>query len=129
MCPRIWSDLKVFSFGIDGYAGNPELWWWAGGIERSGKIYFMAKHASQESNLARIGLCIQSFIVDVREDQMHALCEQPVASQLFLGDRNSGTDFYLAESYHRCLRWSFVPENAKPARSTIYCEKPETSCQ
>ena len=83
-CPRIWSDLKISSSDIDGYAGNPELWWWPGGIERNGKIHFMAKHASRESKLARMSSCIQSLMVDVRRNQTHVLCNQPAASQLSL---------------------------------------------
>ena len=83
-CPRIWSDLEISSFDVDGYAGNPELWWWPGGIERIGKIHFIAKYASRESKLARMGACIQSLVVDVRGDQPHARCSQPAASQLSL---------------------------------------------
>lgn len=83
-CPRIWTDLEVSSFDVDGYAGNPELWWWPGGIERIGKIHFMAQYASRGSKLARMGACIRSLVVDVRGDQPHALCSQPAASQLSL---------------------------------------------
>lgn len=80
-CPRIWSHLDISPFDIDGYAGNPELWWWPGPTERDGKIHFMAKHASRENKLARMGSYIESLLIDVRGDLTHALRNEPAASQ------------------------------------------------
>ncbi len=84
LCPRMWSHLNISPSDIDGYAGNPELWWWPGLTERHGKIHFMAKHASRKNKLARIGSYIESLRVDVRGDLTHALYNQPAASQLSL---------------------------------------------
>ncbi|KAL9068047.1 MAG: hypothetical protein Q9161_006492 [Pseudevernia consocians] len=84
LCPRIWSHLEISPFDIDGYAGNPELWWWPGLKERHGKIHFMAKHASRENELARMGSYIESLLVDVRSDLTPTLPNQPAASQLSL---------------------------------------------
>lgn len=81
LCPRIWSELHISPFDIDGYAGNPELWWWPGLKERHGKIHFMAKHASRENQLARMGSYIRSLVVDVRGDLAHTLRNEPAPSQ------------------------------------------------
>ena len=83
-CRRIWSDLHISPFDIDGYAGDPELWWWPGLTERHGKIYFMAKHASRKNKLAHMGSYIRSLVVDVRGDLAYALHNQPAPSQLSL---------------------------------------------
>lgn len=83
-CPRIWSDLRISCSDIDGYAGYPELWSWPGGIERYGKIHFMAEHASRESKLTRMNSCIRTLIVDIRPNQTQALSDQAVVSQLSL---------------------------------------------
>ncbi len=81
-CPMIWSQLEISSSDIYGYAGNPELWSWPGGIERNGKIHFMEKHVGRESKLARLQSCIRSLLVDIRGDETQALCNQPAVSQL-----------------------------------------------
>ncbi len=81
-CPMIWSQLGISSSDIDGYAGNPELWSWPGGIKRNGKIHFMQKHVGREGKLARLQSCIRSLLVDIRVDETHALCNQPAVSQL-----------------------------------------------
>lgn len=83
-CPRIWSELEISCFDIHGYAGNPELCSWPDGIERHGKIHFMAKHASRESKLARMNSRIQTLIVDVRRNQTPALCNQAAVLHLSL---------------------------------------------
>lgn len=80
-CSRIWSDFSISPCDIDGCAGNSELWWWPGQPERYGKIHFMAKHASQENKLARMGSYIESLLVDVRGDLKHALRNEAAASQ------------------------------------------------
>ncbi|CAD6581096.1 MAG: hypothetical protein ASARMPREDX12_000352 [Alectoria sarmentosa] len=80
-CSRIWSDLSISPFDIDGCAGNSELWWWPARLERYGKIHFMAKHARQQNKLARMGSYIESILVDARGDLKHALRNEPAASQ------------------------------------------------
>lgn len=84
LCPRIWSHLEISPFDIDGYAGNPELWWWPGLKEHHGKIHFMAKHAGRENKLAPMGSYIESLLVDVRGDLTHTLRNQPAGSQMSL---------------------------------------------
>ncbi|KAM0801114.1 hypothetical protein BDR22DRAFT_209778 [Usnea florida] len=80
-CPRIWSHLDISPVDIDGYAGNPELWWWPGPTERDGKIHFMEKYASHETKLTRMSSFVDSLLVDVRGDLKHALRNEPAASQ------------------------------------------------